>query len=363
MKNINNNKYLAIGLMSGTSLDGLDVVVVQFQKKESLWDFEVIASDCIVYSPTSKDKLKKAHTWNGPELSQLHADYGKWIGKVVVEFIANNGIQQAVDVIGSHGHTILHNPEQGYTLQIGSGADIAAITNIPVVSDLRSNDIAAGGQGAPIVPIGEKLLFADHNAFLNIGGITNIAFHNGDEVRAYDICPGNTPLNLMIQDLGFEYDKGGLFASKGKIDKTLLTELNDFSFYNKTPPRSLHTDIIVNEFMPIINRSKSIVADKLATVIEHIAIQVGESLKQFVPEFSVDKLMITGGGAFNSFLLERIRANTAIEIVVPNDEVVKYKEAIVMALFSVLRLRKEVNCLSSVTGANKNVVGGALYIS
>lgn len=361
MEKSNSNHYLAIGLMSGTSLDGLDIVAAQFNSNDSNWTYDILASDCIPYSPTSKEKLMRANTMNAPELMQLHTDYGQWIGKVVVDFLANNGITQKVDVIGSHGHTVLHQPQNGFTLQIGSGADIAVKTGIPTVCDLRANDVAAGGQGAPIVPIGEKYLFKGHNAFLNIGGIANISFHKDDNVTAYDICPGNTPLNQLISSLGFEYDKEGLFASKGLINEELLKALDNFSFYKKEIPRSLHTDLITNEFMPMVNQAEGIVADKLATVTEHIAIQISKSIQQFKESHRVNQLMISGGGAFNTFLIERIKANTEVEIFIPDESIVKYKEALVMAFFAVLRIRNEVNCLSSVTGAEKDVIGGAIY--
>ncbi|MCB0501604.1 MAG: anhydro-N-acetylmuramic acid kinase [Bacteroidetes bacterium] len=361
MEKSNSHQYTAIGLMSGTSLDGLDIIAVHFQKSESGWTFDIIASDSVPYSPSSREKLVHAPTMSAADLMQLHIDYGQWIGKIVVDFINNNGIADTIDVIGSHGHTVLHQPQKGYTLQIGSGADIATLTGIPTVCDLRANDVAAGGQGAPIVPIGERYLFQDYNAFLNIGGIANIAFHNGNEVTAYDVCPGNTPLNELIGTLGFEFDKGGLFAGKGLINESLLSVLEQFSFYQKEGPRSLHTDLILEEFMPMVASADGIVADKLATVVEHIALQISKAIQQHKEQYNVQKLMVTGGGAFNIFLIERIKAHTDVTVVVPDETIVKFKEALIMAFFAIKRIRGEVNCLQAVTGAQKDTVGGAIY--
>lgn len=360
MSNQNNkNNLTAIGLMSGTSLDGLDIVVAKFTNSDNLWSYDLIDFDCIEYASSSAKKLKNAHLLNASDFIMLHADYGDWIGKNVIDFLHRKQITRKIDVIGSHGHTVLHQPQDGFTFQIGNGANIATTTKISTICDLRSNDISLGGQGAPIVPIGEQYLFPKYKGFINIGGIANIAIHQDDHVLAYDVCPANTVLNQLSKKLGFEFDRNGLFASKGQIDSNLLKELNKFYFYDKSPPRSLHTDVIIQDFMPFFEASTCVIADKLATAVEHIAIQIANEINKYL---ILDEVLVTGGGALNTYLIDRIQSHSNAKIVVPETALVNYKEALIMAFLAVLRLNEQENCLASVTGAQRNSVGGALYI-
>jgi anhydro-N-acetylmuramic acid kinase len=351
------NTYRAIGLMSGTSLDGLDIIAVRFTKLDEKWQFEIEATDCIPYTAFWTTTLKNLHQASLETYAEINALYGQYLGKKVNEFIEKHHLAGSFDVIGSHGHTIMHQPQKSFTVQVGSGAHIAEATRIPVVSDLRISDVAAGGQGAPIVPIGEKCLFPDFNAFLNIGGIANIALHHADKVVAFDVCPGNTPLNLLMATIGLNLDADGKLARSGKLHLDLFNQLNALSYYKKTTPKSLHTDTIFQEWMPLIEASDGSLADKLHTVVEHIAQQIAMA----VQKSQNTTLMLTGGGAKNSYLVERIQANISLKVIVPDAILIDYKEALVMAFFAVLRLRGEPNCLQSVTGANRNVCGGALY--
>jgi len=355
------NQYTAIGLMSGSSLDGLDMVAVKFTENHGKWEFEVIAAECTGYNEDRVSQLAGAPDLSQHSLMALHTGFGEYLGESTKEFILKNGLDGKVDLVCSHGHTVLHDPAGGYTLQIGDGAQIAAVTGIPVVSDLRTKDVAMGGQGAPIVPIGERHLFHDIKMFLNIGGIANISYHSFDKVVAYDVCPGNTPLNLLARQHGFEYDEGGRLAAGGSLLPELFAQLKDFSFYERPLPRSLHTDVIKKDFMPVIDLFPGSLPDKLHTVTEHLAMEISKHISD-LGQTQFGKILITGGGAWNTFLIERIRHYSRFEVVVPDALMVDYKEAVVMAFFGVLRMRGEVNCLSSVTGARADSVGGALYI-
>jgi anhydro-N-acetylmuramic acid kinase len=356
----NQNIYHAIGLMSGTSMDGLDVVAVRFEKSDNQWQFQILASEVMAYDDFWDTTLRNLHKATLIEYAEINALYGQFLGDNVNAFILKHQLTGKFDVIGSHGHTILHQPQKSFTVQVGSGAHLAERTKIPVVSDLRSSDVAAGGQGAPIVPIGEKYLFPKCNAFLNIGGIANIALHNGDKVIAYDVCPGNTPLNLLAATVGKSFDANGQLARNGQLYPPLLQALNALQYYQYPIPKSLHTDTILKDWMLIIDSASCTLEDKLHTVGEHIAVQIGNAMQSLnISDFK--QLMITGGGAKNSFLIERIQTYIPLKVVVPNATIIDFKEALVMAFFAVLRLRGEANCLSSVTGANRNVCGGAIY--
>lgn len=354
--------YNIIGLMSGTSLDGLDLVAATFRRDDHGWRYEVVASKTHSYDDQWKQLLRDVHHFDLEKAMELHMAYGKYLGEVASEFILEHHLSGLIDAIASHGHTVLHAPDKGYTFQLGHGASIAAASRLRVVSDLRSMDVALGGQGAPIVPIGERYLFPGYRTFINIGGITNISFHKKDVVQAYDICPGNTPLNLLALLMGTAYDKDGEMARSGQIVPELVGKLEAFSFYDRDIPRSLHTYQIVQEFMPVIDMAPGSVQDKLHTVTEHIASQIAGHLEMYIPEsYRKEPVLVTGGGALNHYLIERLLALAQFEIAIPDREVVEYKEALIMAFIALLRLEGEVNCLRSVTGASRDSVGGALH--
>jgi len=346
--------------MSGTSLDGLDLVAVEFKEQNGSWDFKILGAECRSYDQALEQQLRGASALPQEKLMELHTAYGKFLGECAREFIAGQSLTWKADLICSHGHTVLHNPAAGYTLQIGDGAQIAAASGVPTVSDLRTKDVAMGGQGAPIIPIGEKHLFTDYNMFLNIGGISNISHHVVDSVKAYDISPGNTPLNLLARQHGSDYDEGGMLARKGILLPDLFTQLESFAFYKRPIPRSLHTDTILTGMMPLIDLFPGSLEDKMHTVTEHLAMEISKHINKLIPG-DRSKILITGGGARNTYLMERIRHFSDAEVVIPDSTIIDYKEAVVMAFFGVLRIRGEVNCLASVTGARSDSVGGALY--
>ena len=363
--------YRVIGLMSGSSLDGLDIAFVEFQENAGKWTYEIKAAECFVYPDEWIDKLKNAISLGALDYQLLHTSYGHYIGEQVINFIEEKKLHYQVALIASHGHTTFHVPSKKMTAQLGDGAAIAAVTQLPVVSDLRALDVALGGQGAPIVPIGEKFLLGDYDYFLNIGGIANISFNKNPSESsgyiAFDICPANRVLNLLANEKGKEYDDDGKMAANGKVNMQLLDNLNALDYYKKSYPKSLSNDFGTNLVYPLIKDSGLHIEDALRTYAEHIALQVKNAiadLKNHKPQTTNYKLLATGGGALNTFLVERIKdlvKEFNIEVLVPGEELVKYKEALIMAFIGVLRWRQEYNVFSSVTGAARDSIGGALW--
>ena len=344
-------KYV-IGLMSGTSLDGLDIAYVRFNTA-NLIDFEIIKEETISYSTDWYDKLKNAYEMTADQLMHLDAAYGQFLGKQVNEFIKRHNIQ-SVDLIASHGQTIFHRPEWGYTTQIGSGAHINAITGIKTICDFRRQDVALGGQGAPLVPIGDRLLFSSFDFCINIGGFANVSFEKNGQGLAFDICPANIVLNHYVNKIGLKYDNKGQLAATGKINPDLLLELNALPEYDETLPKSFGWEMVINKIIPIIDRFQLKIADILKTYVEHIAIQTGRQTGK-------GKILITGGGAFNDYLIDRIKAYTTGTVVLPNATLINYKEALIFALLGLLKDMGQVNILASVTGSKQDHSSGIIF--
>ncbi len=339
--------------MSGTSLDGLDLVAVEFWQTDIKWEFEIISTKTISYSSDWTNKLSNSPTLSGEKLIELHTKYGRFLGKETKRFIEETGFQP--DLVASHGHTVFHQPDLGFTFQIGNGADIAAITGITTVSDFRTGDVALGGQGAPLVPIGDKLLFSDYKYCLNLGGFANISFEENNRRIAFDICPVNFILNHFAEKQGLQFDKNGELGRKGKIETELFEKLNQIGFYKKQPPKSLGREWVEQVFMPVLNNFEIPENDKLRTVYEHIALQITNVISE------QGKMLVTGGGAFNSFLIERIKSYTNAEIIIPSNEIVNFKEALIFAFLGVLKITGQNNCLSSVTGAKHDHSSGVVF--
>ena len=358
--------YKVIGLMSGSSLDGLDIACVELEESAGKWSFAFIATDCYTYSDEWKEKLKTAYSLSALDYQLLHVEYGHYLGAEVNKFIERYNLQYKVALIASHGHTTFHFPSQKMTAQLGDGAALAAATALPVVSDLRAMDVAFGGQGAPIVPIGEKYLFSDYDMLLNIGGIANISFRNNGDYFAFDVCPANRVLNSLAATIGNEYDAGGAMASVGNIHTALLDKLNALAYYQQSPPKSLDNSFGSNEVYPLIRSVTLTHNDSLRTYVEHIVVQIKNAIKTNRDGAGDNsKLFVTGGGAFNSFLLNRLKEELQvlnIEIIIADEQIIKYKEALIMAFIGVLRWRQEYTVLSSVTGAKRNSIGGAVWI-
>jgi anhydro-N-acetylmuramic acid kinase len=345
--------YHVLGIMSGTSLDGLDLAFCEFEKKDR-WAFSLIAGETIPYNEVWSEKLRTAPLLSAEELMRLNADFGKYIGKLSSDFCFRHKVKP--DFISSHGHTVFHRPHEGYTLQIGSGAHIAAAASLPVIFDFRSGDVALGGQGAPLVPIGDRLLFSEMDYCLNLGGIANISFEKNGERIAFDICAANMVLNYLSEKMGKRYDANGEMARSGKMDRALFMKLNSIEYYTKPFPKSLGREDIEAVVIPILEESSLSVNDLLATFCHHIAHQVSNVVTL---RNSSNTLLISGGGALNSFLVECIKTECKINVVVPSTHIINFKEAIIFAFLGVLRMRNEVNCLKSVTGAERDSCGGA----
>jgi anhydro-N-acetylmuramic acid kinase len=355
--------YRAIGLMSGSSLDGVDLVFASFESKGPEWNYSILASECVPYDTAWKTRLREASQLSAFDYLQLHADYGKYLGQLVKTFMESNGLDYKVQLIAVHGHTVFHEPQKGFTHQLGDGSAIAAITGIPIITELRSMDIAFGGQGAPLVPLGEKKLFSDHRFFLNIGGIANVSVHT-DKVIGFDICPANRILNLLAEKAGKEYDDKGELAKSGKVNQSLLDELNALLYYQQPYPKSLSNQFGLDIIAPMLTKYSDSIPDLLCTYTEHIAIQIHHALNPFLESSNPTpaQLMITGGGAYNDYLIERISHHLpSINIHLPAKEVIENKEALIMAFLGILRWREEPTVQNSVTGASQESIGGAVW--
>jgi anhydro-N-acetylmuramic acid kinase len=359
--------YRSIGLMSGSSLDGLDIAFVEFHENGGKWSYEILKAACYPYTEEWITRLKNAVSLKALDYQLLHTDYGHYLGQQVNKFIQENELQYKVALVASHGHTTFHVPGKKMTAQLGDGAAIAAETQLPVVSDLRAMDVAFGGQGAPIVPIGEKLLLGNYNYFLNLGGIANISV-NTDQYVAFDICPANRVLNMLANETGKEYDVDGEMAAQGKINDKLLEKLNALDYYRQPYPKSLANDFGTDIVYPIIKDAGISINDALRTFVEHIALQIKNTITDLnngQPVTGNQQLLATGGGAFNTFFVQQLNdklRDLSIEVVIPDKKLVNYKEAMIMALMGVLRWREEYNVIASVTGAVRASVGGALWM-
>ena len=360
--------YRVIGLMSGSSLDGLDIAFVEFEEIAGKWQFNIVEATCISYSAELESRLRNATKLTAFDYARLHGEYGHFLGNTVNDFIETNQLQYKVALIASHGHTTFHEPGL-FSTQLGDGAALAARTGLPVVSDLRAMDVALGGQGAPIVPMGEKLLFDGYRYFLNIGGIANISCLSQDGHIAFDVCAANRVLNMLSLLIGNPFDENGALASAGRINENLLEELNALSYYELDYPKSLKNEFGTEIVFPLIQAHSLSVEDSLATYVEHISIKISDAIGMMIEKQNVEsvnqKMMITGGGALNAYLISRIEFHLSpfsIDVVVPEKTIVEFKEALIMALLGVLRWREEVTVMASVTGASRSSIGGALWM-
>jgi len=349
--------YKGIGVMSGTSLDGIDIAFCEFLEENSRWKYSICNAETLPYSDILKNTLANLETSSALDFALTHKEYGHYLGKHITDFIVRNNI--IPEFVASHGHTIFHQPERKLTFQIGDGAAIAAECRLPVVCDFRSLDVSMGGQGAPLVPIGDKILFNEFDFCLNLGGFANISYDKNNVRIAHDICPVNIVMNSLTRTVGKEFDFSGELASKGKINTDLLNEINQLEFYHLNAPKSLGKEWVLKYFMPVLDRYEIYLEDKLATICEHIAFQIAVVV---ISSDSSKKMLVTGGGAYNKFLMSRISTLSKCEVIIPDSKTVEYKEALIFAFLGLLRLNKQVNCLKSVTGAECDNVGGAIYL-
>lgn len=350
--------YNVVGVMSGTSLDGVDLAHVNFNIREGKFNYRILENATVPYSEQWVQRLKGAVDLGNPELKQLDKEYTVLLSEIIKNFIKENNIED-IDAVCSHGHTILHQPQNKLTLQIGNLPEIAKLCGQRVVCNFRVQDVEMGGQGAPLVPIGDKLLFERYNYCVNLGGFSNISFEKEGQRLAYDICAVNTVLNYYASILGFDYDNKGSIAASGNINKALLQELNALEFYKQPYPKSLGFEYVKTTLLPLIEQYNILAHDKLATYTEHIAVQLSKAMEKKEKGASV---LITGGGAYNTHLIMRLKELLPyFKIDVPDDKTIQYKEALIFALLGVLRMRGEVNVLSSVTGAPADHCAGFVY--
>lgn len=353
--------HKVIGLMSGTSLDGLDIAYCHIWKTLDRWNYEILNTQSISYDQQLHAKLKDSIYLPADKLLMFHNFYGIWLGTKTKEFI--DTYQLTVDFIASHGHTTHHQPQEGLTFQIGSGQHLANSSNHKVVCDFRTNDVALGGQGAPLVPIGDKLFFGNYDFCLNLGGISNISFDRNNDRIAYDIGLANMILNHITKKTNLAFDKGGKLARKGIINQVMLQKLNALPYYELPFPKSIGYEWFVKEVAPIVDGSQDSMENLLHTSIHHICEQIAVQIKRYTDK-KVSSLLVTGGGVLNDFLLEILqeKLGDTVQVVVPSQTLIEYKEALVFALMGVLRLEQEINCLSSVTGAKTDSSSGVVFL-
>ncbi|WP_194550777.1 anhydro-N-acetylmuramic acid kinase [Zobellia nedashkovskayae] len=353
--------YKILGLMSGTSLDGLDLSYCTIWQEGHTWQFGIKKTKSVSYSTEMQAQLKDAIYLPADALLKLHNSYGTWLGEQCDLFINDHGLE--VDYISSHGHTTHHQPENGLTFQIGNGQHLANASKQKVVCDFRTNDVALGGQGAPLVPIGDRLFFNKYDYCLNLGGISNISFeHNGSRI-AYDIGLANMILNHITRKNDLDYDAGGNLAKNGNINTNMLEKLNGLEFYELPFPKSIGYEWFIEKVVPIVESTEDSMENLLCTSIHHICEQVAIQINTNRKKLG-STLFVTGGGALNDFLVETLqqKLGDAVKVVVPSKQLLEFKEALVFALMGVLRIEKKTNVLCSVTGAKRDSSSGVLFL-
>ena len=349
-------KYSALGIMSGSSLDGLDLAYCEFTEIENRWHYRITVSETRPYPEDWKMLLQESSYATGEKLTQNNVAYGKYLGKEISGFLNSHGLKP--DVIALHGHTVFHQPEKGFSLQLGSGQAIAIATGIETVSNFRDKDILLEGQGAPLVPIGDEMLFTEFDYCVNFGGIANISFKENGKRTGYDVCAANQLLNHLSRQMGKSYDKNGETASLGKLNTSLFEQLNNVGFCRQPYPKSLSNEQVRELFLPLLDNSPALLEDKLYTVVKHIAFQIAKA----ADSSSEKKMLLTGGGARNSFLVEAIRRECPQQIHVPDTQLIDFKEALIFAFMGILRKTGRINCLASATGATRDSSSGVIYL-
>tara|TARA_B100002052_G_scaffold215191_1_gene197141 strand:- start:194 stop:1222 length:1029 start_codon:yes stop_codon:yes gene_type:complete len=341
--------------MSGTSLDGIDICFCNFSFENEEWKFLIHNAETVSYEKSWVSKLSNAHCISESELNTLDIEYTNYLSNIILDFISKNRINN-IDFISSHGHTILHQPNKKITYQIGNRVELNKLTNIRVVCDFRVQDVRLGGQGAPLVPVGDLLLFKDFSHCLNLGGFSNISVKTNNSIVAYDICPVNIVLNKYSRLNGVDFDFDGKISENGKINNNLLKSLNQISYYNSNYPKSLGIEWVENTIFPLVDSHNLSVEDILRTFVEHIAIQISDNLK------GVNlRILITGGGVKNKYLMERIKKLSNHNFETISENIIYYKEALIFGFLGVLKIRNEKNCLKSVTGANVDHSSGVIF--
>ncbi len=351
-------KKRIIGLMSGTSLDGLDLCCIDFWKSNEDFEYQIIATSTRKHDAEILKLIEKAYQQGKEAVNDSDNAFGIFSAEATLSFIKEHQIE-AVDFIASHGHTIFHQPENGITVQIGNGQIIADKTSIPVINDFRIGDVKLGGQGAPLVPIGDGLLFSKYDSCLNLGGIANISFEQKGQRIAFDIGPANIPLNHYIRKYnGEDYDESGKLAQSGNLIFSLYDSLNELAYHELPPPKSLGYEWMEQELFPICNQHSQVTADLLNTIVQYEAEQISAVLNKY----QLKNVLITGGGAYNTFLIDEIRKRTICNLQVGTPQLIEFKEALVFGFLGYLRTLNQTNILASVTGAKSDSCGGIIHL-
>ncbi len=359
--------YHVIGVMSGSSLDGLDIAYCVITEENGHWSYKIEKAECIPFQPKWKLRIEKLVLQNAITYIKTHTFLGHYMGEQIRQFIERHDLDDKLDFIASHGQTVFHQPENNFTSQIGDGAAIARRTGHTTVCDFRTTDIAYGGHGTPIAPMVDKMLFPNYKLLLNLGGISNLTVNHNERCIAFDITTVNMIMNRIAQKVGKDYDKDGDLARAGKVNEQLFEDLNGSWYYGKEYPKSLSGGWVSKVIYPTVNKKQISIEDKLRTLVQHIVHQHKLALDMVSTKEGIElskgiKMLVTGGGAFNRFLVEQMDEQLPVTVVIPNESTVKFKEALLMALMGVLRVRHEVNCMSTVTGAEQDTIGGAIYL-
>lgn len=354
------SSYKVIGLMSGTSLDGLDIAHCSFDFKSGKWHYELLQTDFVEYEEGFRKRLKESTALSAIDLLVLNNQYGDWLGEKTKSFIEKHRLK--VDFVASHGHTVFHQIDKKITYQIGAGQTLTNTSGQKVICDFRSKDVSLNGQGAPLVPIGDRLLFSEFDFCLNLGGISNVSFEAKKERIAFDIAPVNMLFSHVLRKTDMAFDDRGRIARNGKLDQKLFNALNGLDFYKSTYPKSLGYEWFVEFIIPILDTIELSIEDKLHTCVHHVAKQIADATFGIMNNKS--RMLVTGGGSKNDFLTQTIRdyLDESVSVEVPDDKLVDFKEALIFAFMGVLRDRNEINCLKSVTGATKDSCGGVVYL-
>ena len=350
------NRYQVLGVMSGTSLDGLDITYCQFEQNAG-WHFQLLAAQTFGFPDSLRNQLQGLMGSDLYGALRVEQAFDEFLVKCVKAFSTQEGIDlREVDLLANHGQTIFHEPESGFTYQLSNPSRIASLLRIPVVGDFRTADVALGGQGAPLVPIGDALLFGEFDACINLGGFANVSLEIHGNRRAWDICPVNFVMNPLARQLGGDYDDRGEWARGGELDADLLQKLESLAYYRLPYPKSLGAEWVQEHVGSLMERGDN-PGILLRTWVEHAAMRISADLSRVN-----GKALFTGGGVKNTFLMERIQALSEADIVIPDAALIDFKEAIVFGFLGVLRWRGGVNCLSSVTGASKDHSAGVIAL-
>lgn len=346
--------------MSGSSLDGIDMAYCKIQTANP-YTFTIIAA---ATSPFSHEEFLMLKNCTPDIHYNYHKEdemFAKVSAQAINNFLQKNNLPKP-DAIASHGHTVFHFPALGKTKQIGSGQLIANLTGCKVIYDFRAADVEAGGQGAPLVPLCDAIFFNNYHACLNIGGIANISFDTPTGRIGFDICGANQLLNYIAQTIDLPFDENGELAAAGFVDEQLLSDLDACAYFQLPYPKSLDNHFVRKYFIERIAAANISANDKLATATYHIAKQIAIIINQQNKVHENYRLLVTGGGAFNVYLIQLIEKLTGIKITLPANEIIQFKEALAMCLMGVEKLQNKPNFLPSVTGAKTAVSGGVVVI-